>query len=313
MLVSIIVPVYNVEAYLCRCVESLIYQTYKNIEIILVDDGSTDNSGKLCDKFEMMYPEKIKVIHKRNGGLSDARNVGIKNIHGSYICFVDSDDFVSEKMVEVMVSDIQKYDVEIACVGYQNFDHEENLADIENISNVTEVYDRFAAVKLLFSSEGYCNFAWNKLYKAELFNAIEFPYGRKMEDLGTTYLLIDKCNRISYNRQKLYYYFQREDSILHNTDRNFYIDKCLLAMERYQYLKNKYGDFEENIEFIIFSIFQCYPYIINKKNLCEKAENEMEYLWKNKRNSFTLKRKIKFWLFKYNKKMYCKIWGKGMP
>lgn len=303
-LVSIIVPVYNVEKYFTRCINSLISQTYKNIEIILIDDGSTDNSGKLCDEASLHYGNKVVVIHKKNEGLSDARNTGIKIAKGYYIAFVDSDDFVSNDMIQTMVSDLQKYNVDIACIGFQEFSDETFNISSAIQENHIDIYDRFQAIKILFSNTGFCNFSWNKLYKAELFLDIKFPYGRKMEDLGTTYLLFEKSQRILYNHQKLYYYNQHHGSILHNINDKFYIDKFALTTERYFYLKNKYGDFHENINYFITTFFQCYSYIENDSELKIVAENELTYLSKKAKKLFTMRRIIKIFIFRLNKSLY---------
>ncbi len=309
-LVSIIVPIYNVEQYIMRCLKSLLSQTYENIEIILVDDGSTDNCGELCDIIHKKYPDKIIVVHKQNGGLSDARNIGLKIAKGSYIAFVDSDDFISNKMIEIMVSNLQKYNVDMVCVNFQEFSDDTLIISLKNNEEHIYIYDKFQAIKALFSSQKFCNFAWNKLYRVELFENIEFPKGRKMEDLGTTYLLIEKCHRILYNSQKLYYYYQRYDSILHTPDKKFYVDKFTLAIERYYYLKNKYGDFYENIDYIITIIFECYQYIKDDCILKGLAEEEIKYLSKKQKSFFSIKRNIKMLIFRFNKKAYYILFGK---
>lgn len=135
-LVSIIVPIYNVEQYIMRCLKSLLSQTYENIEIILVDDGSTDNCGELCDIIHKKYPDKIIVVHKQNGGLSDARNIGLKIAKGSYIAFVDSDDFISNKMIEIMVSNLQKYNVDMVCVNFQEFSDDTLIISLKIMKNI---------------------------------------------------------------------------------------------------------------------------------------------------------------------------------
>ena len=302
-LVTVIVPVYKVEKYLNTCVESILEQTYYNMEIILIDDGSPDNCSKLCD--DWAYRDKrIIVIHKTNGGLSDARNVGIEIAHGEYISFVDSDDYILPEMIETMVADIEKYDAQVSCVGYiEYYDIQQPKLSDDKLSQL-RVYNKLEAIKQLFSSESLCNYSWNKLYKKELFNDIRFPYGKKMEDLGTTYLIFNKCNIVTYNSKQLYYYLQREDSILHKPDRKFYIDKYDLARERYLILKEQYGDFKENIEFMQFVIYQCYKVI--KDDLVKKkwACREMAYIWKVSKKSFSRKLKIKYFIFRYCKPVY---------
>lgn len=203
-LVSVIVPVYKVEQYLNRCVSSIIRQSYANLEIILVDDGSPDRCPQLCDEWALQ-DSRIKVIHKENGGLSDARNAGIKKACGKYICFVDSDDYISSKFVETLYELIHMYNTDISAVSLKEVSsiNQENVVSshAENI-----VFEGEAALKELFSNDTFANYAWNKMYKRDLFEDVKFPVGRKMEDLGTTYKLLLKAERIAYSTEVLYYY-----------------------------------------------------------------------------------------------------------
>lgn len=308
LLVSVIVPIYKVEKYIDRCIKSIVNQTYHNIEIILVDDGSPDNCPTICNNWEKK-DSRIKVIHKLNGGLSDARNLGLNMANGAYISFVDSDDFVAPDFIETMITDIKNYNAQIACIGYLEFQDTKDIITETNENTITE-YDHFNAIKELFSSDTFCNYAWNKLYLKELFNNITFPIGKKMEDLGTTYLLMEKCERITYNTKKLYYYYQRNDSLLHRIDNQFYIDKFKLSVNRYIHLKNIFGDFSENIEFITFVIFQCYPYIKINPDDKKLAQDEMKYIWKINKGKYSIKQKIKYLLFQYNTPLYCTLFKK---
>jgi glycosyltransferase involved in cell wall biosynthesis len=310
MLVSVIVPVYNVKAYLSRCVESLLNQTYSEIEIILVDDGSTDGSGDLCDEYGQHPSNKIKVIHKTNGGLSDARNTGIKIARGSAICVVDSDDFVAKTFIQTMVSDMVSYDANIACVEYMLFSEDTELSETEDTDGHIEVYDNIAAVKKLLSDNPYGNYAWNKLYKRELFAEIKYPLGRKMEDLGTTYRLMEQSQRVVYDSRKLYYYFQRADSIVHKPDMKFYVDKLELSIERYSYLKSRCGEFKENVQRILITALECYPYVESDPKARMAAEKVVQEALHCQQVTYSLKIIIKLLVFKLNKKLYCEIFGK---
>ena len=185
--ISIIVPVYNVEAYLTRCIESLIQQTYKNIEIILVYDGSTDNSGEICKRYALNY-ENIFYYAKVNGGLSDASNFGIARATGEYLAFVDSDDYVDTRIYQCLQEDIEKYNADIATCAFQEFTDKPFRDDVGRQST-TEVLNRKDGIRYLLMSSKYCNYAWNKLYRKKLFENIKYPIGMKMQDLGTTYLL----------------------------------------------------------------------------------------------------------------------------
>jgi len=212
-LITIIVPVYNVADYLERCIYSIINQTYKNLEIILVDDGSTDDSGLMCDDFASK-DKRIKVIHKENGGLSDARNVAIDIATGDYITFVDSDDYIELDMVEFLYESIINNDADISTCLYQNFyDGEDVLEYSDNTEFVCSCDE--ALEKLLYQNDCTTS-AWGKLYKTYLFDGIRYPKGKICEDLDTTYLLFAKTSKVVINTVKKYYYLQRSSSIINS-------------------------------------------------------------------------------------------------
>lgn len=186
LLISIIIPVYNILDYLPRCVDSVCRQTYKNLEIILVDDGSTDGTGQLCDELAAK-DIRIKVFHKENGGSSSARNLGLKMANGEYIGFVDSDDYISQKMYELLLSAILEYNVSIAQIGRDEIDAEGNfLPNICEPPTKTEVISSNDFMKELLMHRGDCSFC-TKLVKKELFQKAVFPEGILNEDF---YLLI---------------------------------------------------------------------------------------------------------------------------
>lgn len=210
-IISIVVPVYNVEKYVGHCIQSILNQTYNKFELILVDDGSTDDSGKLCDEWAEK-DNRIVVIHKENGGLSDARNAGIEIAKGEYLAFVDSDDYISPSMYQRLFSSVNNYDADIAmCLAYNIYDDDSTYYDIE-FGNLT-IFQKNEILKSLFNHK-LNNFAWNKLYKRELFNDIRYPKGKIYEDLFTTYRLLDKCNKVVLDSSQLYYYRIRKDSIM---------------------------------------------------------------------------------------------------
>ena len=173
-LISIIIPVYNVEKYINKCLESVINQTYRNLEIILVDDGSEDKSGKICEEISIK-DNRIRVIHKENGGLSDARNIGLDNSNGEYIAFIDSDDFIERDMIEFLYYNINKYDADISICSNYIFDEEEC---IDNSTKEIKVYNRLEILKEVLLDEKIRSYAWNKMYKRDLFYNIIFPKGR---------------------------------------------------------------------------------------------------------------------------------------
>ena len=212
-LVSVIVPVYKVEPYLDRCVASILAQTYPNLEVILVDDGSPDNCPALCDAWAQR-DARIRVIHKKNGGLSDARNVGLDAASGAYISFVDSDDYIDRRMIETLYQDLAAFDADVACCNYDFCDEQSQIIK-EHAAAVTAtaVYDSAAALDRMLLEEYYKCYAWNKLYKRELFQQIRYPEGRLFQDIPTPYLIFRHVNRVSLNPASLYHYRIRAGSI----------------------------------------------------------------------------------------------------
>lgn len=215
--ISIIVPVYNVESYLKRCVDSILKQTYKNLEIILVDDGSTDSSGAICNWYSE-HDERIKVIHKINGGLSSARNAGIEIASGDYISFVDSDDWIVEDIYEycIELAETMKCDVvdfkSISTHGEMmkfssNEDYEIKLVEGKEI--LRDYLMRGQTDKSPFT-------VWRKLYRTSLFEIIRFPEGKINEDIATNYKVLMNCNRLAHTDKIGYYYFQNNNSITRN-------------------------------------------------------------------------------------------------
>ena len=211
-LISVIVPIYKVEKYLSRCIDSIIGQTYTNLEIILVDDGSPDNCGKMCDKYSVQ-DKRIIVIHKANGGLSDARNAGIKIANGKYIAFIDSDDGVSTKYFEILYSLIKSYSADISLCSFVKTYNIDRFS-VENVNSKIFVYTNIEALEEYFTVYyPQMVVAWGKLYKAGLFQHVRFPLGKVHEDEYTTYRLLYLSNKIVFTTEKLYYYLQTENSI----------------------------------------------------------------------------------------------------
>ena len=209
--VSIIVPIYNVEEYLPRCIDSIINQTYKNIEIILVDDGSPDNCGKICDDYAKK-DDRIKVVHKPNGGLSDARNTGVKNSSGDYLFFVDSDDTIELDTIDYLLNGIIKYNADIACCGLSNIYLNGSVEKI-TVPKHPIVYNREQALDVHMIPGYIETITCNKLFKKSLFNEIIWPVGLLYEDMRTTYKIINKCNTIVLLPDSKYNYYKRDNSI----------------------------------------------------------------------------------------------------
>jgi len=205
-LVSVIVPVYKVEKYINRAVDSLINQTYRNLEIILVDDGSPDGCPSICDNYAKQ-DHRIKVIHKQNGGLSDARNSGISIATGEYITFVDSDDYVAENYIEILASRAISNNADIVCAGLEIVNEKGVTYDFRKADKPL-IMDRTTVIDKLFRDEYPFNFACSKLYKRKLWNDVKFPIGRLYEDMATTYRVMSKASTIVGVIDTLYYYEQ---------------------------------------------------------------------------------------------------------
>lgn len=222
-LISVIVPVYKVEKYLNRCVESLRKQTYNNLEIILVDDGSPDSCPMMCDGYAQ-EDERIRVIHQSNSGLSGARNSGLEIATGDYIGFVDSDDYVSDKMYEMLLTEMMKRDADIAICRYTRFSGELAACDDEqSISNVKEM-KKMDALNNLYGADGEVyTVAWNKLYRRTVLADIRYPVGKINEDEFTTYKIMCNASKVILLEKALYYYFYNENSI--TTNENYLINR----------------------------------------------------------------------------------------
>lgn len=205
--ISVIVPIYNVEKYLARCVRSICNQTYRNLEIILVDDGSPDNSGAMCDQFAEM-DSRIRVVHKKNGGLSDARNAGIEVATGDYIAFLDSDDWVDPTWLEVLFNLCEKHDAEIAECSFRNF----YPGKIHEETDCTGEVMEFTPVEAMESNLDwrFCKpVAWNKLYRADIVGDIRYPVGKIHEDEFTTHHFYLAAKKIVYIDMSLLNYERR--------------------------------------------------------------------------------------------------------
>ena len=241
-LISIIIPVYKVEKYLEKCINSIIGQTYTNLQIILVDDGSPDNSGKICDKYAK-EDSRIEVIHKSNGGLSEARNRGIEIAKGKYIGFVDSDDYIKEDMYEVLYNLIKKFQADVSiCNLYDVIGDEKN---IRNINEGIKEYNRIDILKEVLMDKNIQSYAWNKLYKKELFANIKYPIGRKYEDIGTTFYVLEQCKKVVVTGSAEYFYLKREDSLVNDVTEGTILDYIDLIIDRYLYVKKNIKELEK--------------------------------------------------------------------
>lgn len=213
-LVTIIVPIYNVEKYLKKCIESILNQTYKKLEIILVDDGNLDSCGKICDEYSLI-DNRIKVIHKKNGGLSEARNFGIDSAKGEYITFIDADDYMDEKFVENIMKIALKTKADLVISGLKDvYEYQKNVYP-DNSEYYEELSKEQAYRKVLLQEEIDVS-ANAKLYKREIFKNLRYPVGELYEDIKIIDKLIEKADTIVYTKYKGYFYLQRAGSIMYS-------------------------------------------------------------------------------------------------
>lgn len=237
-LISVIVPVYKVEQYLEKCVNSIIAQTYSNLEIILVDDGSPDKCGYICDSF-LKKDSRIKVIHKSNGGLSSARNAGIDIASGEYIGFVDSDDYIEPFMYEKLL-DLIKHDKSKLAVCSVNYVYEDGKKINKTCSKKNILFNFHNAIIEMNIHRLFDMGAWSKLYHKSLFDNLRFPVGKLSEDFYIMFKLFDRAQSISYLAIPCYNYLQRSNSITRSTKINH--DHEYAAEEQMLYLDKKYPD-----------------------------------------------------------------------
>lgn len=210
-LISVIIPVYKVEKYLHKCVDSVINQTYSKLEIILVDDGSPDNCGMICDEYSQK-DSRIRVIHKENGGLSDARNAGLDIALGDYIGFVDSDDYIAPNMYEMMLQNAKKNKADISLCGYYN-EYEGGIIEKNYPIIEKKVLTASEGLKEVIYSKKYGVMAWTKLYKKELFKNVRYPKGHVCEDVYVIGDIFENVKIAAFDSTSLYYYVHRNDSI----------------------------------------------------------------------------------------------------
>jgi len=237
-LISVIVPVYNVEAYLDQCVQSIVDQTYTNLEIILVDDGSPDHCGTMCDAWAEK-DTRIRVIHKENGGQAQARNVGIDAATGEYIGFVDSDDVIDRCMYSEMMALIEKYDADLAECCMQQFT-EWPFGGFEKEEPTVTVYATEDAVKNLINERVFTSTVPNILVKAAIAKAVPFDVGKIHEDILWPYRVFAKCDTVVHTTARYYAYFQRPGSTMNSAYSEKRFDALDALKQRAQEVKTQF-------------------------------------------------------------------------
>ncbi|RHR28695.1 glycosyltransferase family 2 protein [Clostridium sp. AF19-22AC] len=238
--VSIVIPIYNVEKYIRECLDSVINQTYKDLEIILVDDGSPDQCPEICDEYAT-NDSRIRVIHKKNGGLSDARNAGIKSATGDYLMFVDSDDFIQDDMVEALLSACVEYNAQVAACG--RYIYSDQMIQKKHCGKCILKFSSEKALVELFKGDVLEEATWDKLYERSLFDGIFFPVGEVNEDLVTIPYVIERCNRVVHIGEPKYYYRYNPTGI----SKSQYTEKKSMVISNLRKIRNDFAHRSEEL------------------------------------------------------------------
>lgn len=309
-LISVIVPIYNVEKYLNQCIDSIVNQTYRNQEIILVDDGSPDNCPQMCDDWAKK-DNRIKVIHKSNGGLSDARNFGLENATGEYVTFVDSDDWLELDGIEKLVNPLKKKDYDIVIGGfyYNSSNSETSKYSKDNTESTV-----FKTIERMLSGTEINHSSSSKLYRLKLFNNIKYPLGKYYEDNLTIFKVVNNSNLIYLIDTPIYHYRKHSDSITQSTKNltNKMNDFFDAIYDTHCFLINRYPSLQKYIT--AFSL----KHSLTILDLLKENKSKDIYLkTKNWINSFTIKNiiksnipfqlVIKILLFRLNESLYFKL------
>ena len=310
-LISVILPIYNIEKYLPYCMDSLFKQSYKNLEIIMVDDGSNKECSELCDYYAKK-DQRVVVYHKENGGLSDARNYGIKRAKGEYITCIDPDDYFDYDYVKYLYDLVQKYDVKFSiCQHRVKFDNG-SVKDFGK--NGEELIDSKICLERMLYHDVIDTSAWAKLYKKDLFDNIEYPKGRLFEDISTTYALMMKCKKIAVGYESKYNYIFHNNSIVNS---NFNIKKLdLLEMtdKMATDVLKQYPDLDKAVlRRRVYSRFSTLNQMLNENGFIKEKKEIIKFILDNKKSILKNKKapkrdKIAIIILLLNYRLYRFFW-----
>lgn len=289
VLVSIVVPVYNVEQYIHRCVNSILSQTYSLIDVILVDDGSPDQCGSICDSYAKK-DKRVRVIHKSNGGLSDARNAGTKIAKGKYITYVDSDDWIANTYVEVLLRALHEHGATMSICTLLRCNTEKVEKKVEYSVCCYKTED--ALEKMLYQT-AFDNSASGKMYPTELMRVNLFPVGKLFEDLFTIYKVLANCTLVAFVDMPLYYYWINQNGIMHTNFSSRVFDEIEAADEIVKFIEKNYPGI---ISAAYARKFSCYSQVY--RWMPEEIDEELE---KKKKDIWNFINKYKFKMILDNK------------
>ena len=316
--VSIVVPVYNVEDYLKYCVDSLINQSYKNIEIILVDDGSTDNSGRICDEYAQ-EDDRVRVFHIENGGLSNARNTGVNVASAEWVIFIDSDDYYDRRTVEYLVQLQKKYAVDLVAtsvIEVRDFQSNEFIGSLTDIDSL--ILDRYTALKEMFYGNIVGTHPGGKLYKKEILIKFPFPKGMIYEDLAVSFEHIGACNEIAVGYINLYKYYRIPGSIVNSSYSNKFLDFYKAIELNREYVERDYPNDQEmkkalTVRYVFKGLHVVHALLGSQMyEQVNKIRKEYRRYWKDIliNSHVTRKNKLKYLLLLLSPHLYQKVRAK---
>ena len=276
-LISVIVPVYKVEQYLPKCVESILNQTYPNLELLLVDDGSPDGCGKICDGYAER-DSRVRVIHKKNGGLSDARNAGIDAARGDYLAFVDGDDWIEPDTYAAMLTAAEKYDAALVCAGRYDEDEETGTRTVGLCPKQEEQISSVEMVRRIFHWEEMDSSACDKLYARSLFEGIRFPLGMVCEDVPTTYRVVLRAEKAVLLPKPVYHYRHRASSITTSavSEKSFHFSRHAAMI--YEDIKKSVPALEPDARYLLVCALRYNVELLERASKDAKACFRQEYL-----------------------------------
>lgn len=310
--VSIIVPIYNVEKYLPKCIDSILNQTFKDFELLLVDDGSTDTCGKICDEYEKK-DNRIKVIHKKNGGLSDARNKGIDASNSEFISFIDSDDYIAEDMYEILYNNLEKENADISICGYYRCLNGKMVPKFKKEEYF--VVNNKEALRLVLEDKKISVEACTKIYRKSLFDNVRYPVGKLSEDAFTTPTILSKANIVVGTTAPKYYYIIREDSITNSVFKKNDLNVIEAYKHNYDLVMDKFPELKNQA---IFRYYWAHACVLKKMVLSKNFNDSDEYdkvVSSMKKGTFKIiknplfskQRKLSVIALLFSKKLYNKL------
>lgn len=314
-LISVIVPAYNVEKYIKKCIESIIRQSYTEFELLLIDDGSTDNTSRLCDDLAQQ-DARIKCFHKPNGGLSDARNYGLDRMSGECVTFIDGDDYVSANYIEYLVNMMTvDNDVQIAMLPGQKL--REDDQPISDINKDIQVFSSVDAIKKMMLRKNISHSSWGKLFTANLWDNVRFPFGRNYEDYATTYYVFCQARKVAYSNNRLYYYIQHSESIMHQCCSEKTLSVLDVSDSVTNYIENECPECTIEARTLQTAVYLKNMQAILNTGIDQYPEYQMRIFTKVRENSKLLlkqkqvskKDKIKILLLLFDKKTFLKIYN----